>query len=65
MYDDLSMADVVFISIHIPTENNHTQDLALLKELILKSPNVPIYIRTTLLPGTCDALSKELNKEVK
>lgn len=64
MNDDLSIADVVFISIHIPTEENHTQDLSLLKELILKCPNVPIYIRTTLLPGTCDVLSKELNKEV-
>ena len=62
--DDLSKTDIIFISIHIPTEDNHTQDLTLLKSLIKNCPNVPIFIRTTLLPGTCDRLSQELNKEV-
>lgn len=32
--DDLSKADIIFISIHIPIEENHTQDLTLLKTLI-------------------------------
>lgn len=62
--DDISKADIIFISIHIPTENNNTQDLTLLKTLIKNSPNVPIFIRTTLLPGTCDKLSKEFDKEI-
>ena len=64
MNDDLANADIVFISIHIPTEENHTQNLSLLKELISKCPNIPIYIRTTLLPGTCDYLSEETGKEI-
>lgn len=62
--DDLSNADAIFISIHIPTETDNTQNLTVLEDIIAKCPNVPIYIRTTLLPGTCDSLSKKLNKEV-
>ena len=64
MNDDLSQADIIFVSIHIPTEENHTQDLTLLKNIIKNCPDVPIFIRTTLLPGTCDNLSQELNKKI-
>lgn len=65
MNDDVSKADVVFISIHIPTELDGTQDLTLLKEIIKPLPNdKPIFIRTTVLPHTCDNLSKELNKTI-
>ena len=62
--DDISQADVVFVSIHIPTEEDGTQDLTLLENIIKDCPNVPIYIRTTILPGTCAYLSKKFNKEV-
>ena len=64
MNDDLSICDVIFISIHIPTEEDSTQDLTSLKQVLANLPNKPIFIRTTLLPGTCDELSKELNKMV-
>lgn len=63
-FDDLSTTDIVFISIHIPTEEDHTQDLSLLCSLIDNCPNVPIFIRTTLVPGSCDRLSKTLNKNI-
>lgn len=62
--DDLSQSDVIFISIHIPTEENYTQDLTLLKEILAELPDKPIFIRTTLLPGTCDRLSQEFNKKI-
>ena len=62
--DDINEADVIFISIHIPTEIDGTQDLTSLEEIILKAPRVPIFIRTTLLPGTCSMLSKKYNKDV-
>lgn len=62
--DDISNADIVFVSIHIPTEEDGTQDLTTLESIINSCPDVPIYIRTTLLPGTCDRLSKKLNKDV-
>lgn len=62
--DDMTKADIFFISIHIPTEENGTQNLDLLKSIIKDLPNKPIFIRTTILPGTCDLLSKELDKKV-
>ena len=63
--DDVSKADVVFISIHIPTEEDGKQNLTLLKELINPLPkNIPIFIRTTVLPHTCDNLSKETGKRI-
>lgn len=63
--DDVSKSDVVFISIHIPTEADGTQDLSLLKEIINKLPeNLPIFIRTTIVPGTADKLAKETGRDV-
>lgn len=62
--DNLSECDVIFVSIHIPTENDGTQDLAVLKTILSNLPNKPIFIRTTLLPGTCDALASEFNKPI-
>lgn len=62
--DDLSGADIIFISLHIPTESDGTQDLTLLKNIIKNLPDKPIFIRTTILPGTCDRLSREFNKKV-
>ena len=57
--DDLSGIDIAFLQIHVPTEDDGTQDLTLMKELIRKLPNVPVFVRTTILPGTSDMLSKE------
>lgn len=62
--DDLTFCDAIFISIHIPTEEDNTQDLTLLKKIIKNLPDKPIFIRTTLLPGTCDNLTKEFNKKI-
>jgi UDPglucose 6-dehydrogenase len=62
--DDVSKADIFFVSIHIPTEYDDTQNLNPLKDVIKTLPDKPIFIRTTLLPGTSDSLSKELNKKI-
>ena len=62
--DDLSDIDIAFVSIHIPTDNDGSQDLTVLNEIISNLPDVPVFIRTTLLPGTCDRLSKEFNKKI-
>lgn len=62
--DDLSKADIVFLQIHVPTEDDGTQDLTLMTELIKGLPDVPVFIRTTILPGTSEKLSKETGHKV-
>jgi UDPglucose 6-dehydrogenase len=62
--DDISTADIIFICIHIPTEDTGKQDLNLLKDIISTLPDKPIFIRTTILPGTTDSLSKEFKKKI-
>lgn len=63
--DDVSKADVIFISVHIPTEKNGTQNLKLLKEIINNLPEQkPIFVRTTILPGTTDWLCRETKHQV-
>ena len=62
--EDLTLTDIIFISIHIPTEEDGTQDLTALKEIIKNLPDKPIFIRTTILPGTSEALSKECKRSI-
>ena len=62
--EDLTGCHAFFIGIHIPTEVDGTQDLTLLKQIISGLPMAPVFIRTTLLPGTADMLTKELNRPV-
>jgi UDPglucose 6-dehydrogenase len=64
MNDDLSVAEVIFISIHIPTEANDAQELAPLVSIIMALPDRPIFIGTTILPGTSERLSKETGRRV-
>jgi len=60
----MEKVDIIFISIHIPTEDDGCQDLTLLKKIISVIPNKPIFIRTTILPGTADKLSDEFKKKI-
>ncbi len=62
--DDLGDVDVAFLQIHVPTEDDGTQDLTLMKELIKALPNVPVFVRTTILPGTSARLSRETGHRV-
>ena len=64
MNDDLSSIDIAFLQIHVPTEDDGTQDLSLMTELIKGLPNVPVFVRTTILPGTSERLSKETGHQV-
>ena len=64
MNDDLSTSDIVFVSLHVPTEDDGSQDLTLMTELIKKVPDVPVFVRTTILPGTSERLSKETSHNV-
>ena len=40
MNDDLSTADIIFLSIHVPTEDDGTQDLTLMTDIIKGLPKV-------------------------
>lgn len=62
--DDLTGCNIFFIGIHIPTEVDGTQDLSLLESIIKGLPKGPVVIRTTILPGTADMLTKKLGREV-
>lgn len=64
MNDSMDTADIIFASIHIPTEADGSQDLTLLKQIIADLPDKPIFVRTTILPGTSDRLSKETGRKV-
>ena len=62
--DDLSGIDIAFLQIHVPTEDDGTQDLTLMKELITNLPDVPVFVRTTILPGTSETLSRQTGHQV-
>ena len=63
-HDNLSNIDIAFLQIHVPTEDDGTQDLRLMKELITNLPDVPVFVRTTILPGTSDMPSGMLYARV-
>lgn len=65
MNDDISGADVYFLQIHVPTNDEGKQDLTLMKEIISKLPNKPVFVRTTILPGTSELLTKETGHQVR
>ena len=62
--DDLGKIDVAFLQIHVPTEDDGTQDLSLMKELIRNLPDVPVFVRTTILPGSSEMLTRETGHKV-
>ena len=62
--DDLSDVDIAFVQIHVPTEDDGTQNLTLMKDLIRNLPDVPIFVRTTILPGTSALLCRETGRRV-
>ena len=63
-HDAMDGVDAVFVSIHIPTEEDGTQDVTPLSEIIATLPDVPIFVRTTILPGTSERLSAQTGRRV-
>lgn len=55
--DPLLLAEAIFVSVPVPTKSNGRQDLTILKTALEICPeNVPIFIRSSVVPGTCDKL---------
>ena len=63
-FDSMAHVDCVFVSIHIPTESDGTQNLDNLEGVLAALPRVPVFIRTTILPGTSERLSRDEDREV-
>ena len=63
--DDLGDIDIAFVQIHVPTEDDGTQDLTLMERLIRGLPDVPVFVRTTILPGASERLSRETGRRVR
>lgn len=60
--DDISLCPVVFIAVPVPTAPEG-QDQTILKSSIEKcGKDSVIFVRSTVLPGTCDSLAKEFNR---
>jgi len=59
--DDIDDVSAIFICVPVPTRHQH-QDLSIINTYIRKYSyyleHVPIFIRSTVLPGTCDRLSR-------
>jgi len=62
--DDVRQADIVFVCIHIPTQDDGTQDLSPIEEIVTALPDIPVFVRTTLLPGSSERLSKATGHRV-
>lgn len=62
--DDLTGVQAVFICIPVPTKDDRKQDLSSVEQIIEKHYDIPIFVRSTVLPGTCDYLSKEYGMQV-
>ena len=62
--DDLSGIDIAFLQIHVPTEDDGTQNLRLMKELICKLPDVRGVVRATVVPCASELLSEATNHQV-
>lgn len=55
--------DTIFVCVPVPTLSDGTQDIRILKEVLRKHErfrNIPIYIRSTVLPKTTDSIRKQL-----
>jgi nucleotide sugar dehydrogenase len=61
--EEISEADVIFICVPVPTKDDRTQDLSAVESCILKLKQdkkfylKPVFLKSTVLPGTCDDLS--------
>ena len=61
MSDKLDKCEALFICIPIPTNEYGRQETAVLELLVEKWAKVPIFVRSTVLPTTCDNLNKRYN----
>ena len=62
---DMSGINVAFVAVPVPTDKQGTQDYSILVDVISKIPaGVPIFVRSTVLPGTCKRLTIAFKRPV-
>jgi UDP-glucose 6-dehydrogenase len=66
MHGDLSTCEAIFICVPVPTAPKGVQDVTYIKAVLKKYPRFtgPIYIRSSVLPKTCDHLRKFFKKAI-
>ena len=62
--DVLDTVSVVFVSIPVETQADGGQSISILEGVLTELPDVPIFIRSTILPGTTDLLAKKLRRKL-
>lgn len=63
-FDDLSECKAAFISVPVNVKK-FTQDISIVEESINRlDKKTKVFIRSTVLPGTCDELSKKYNMSI-
>ena len=64
--DDLAHVHAAFLCLPVPTKPNKAQDLSLLEHWVesLSPLGVPLFVRSTVLPGTCDSLAARFKARV-
>ena len=63
-FDALDAVSVVFVSIPVETKADGCQEISALEEVLMGLPDVPVFIRPTILPGTTDMLAKKLRRRL-
>ncbi len=60
---DLSSCDAIFISVPVPTRANGKLDLKILEGVLkdFRGTKTPLFIKSTVTPGTTDLLSKRFD----
>jgi len=60
-----TLSDVLFVSVPVPTESSEL-DLSILHSTLddLQGYALAVFIRSTVLPGTCDALTKKYGRPI-
>jgi UDP-glucose 6-dehydrogenase len=63
--DDMSDREVIFISVPVPTRPDGIQDLTILRNSVDRCPTSAfIFVRSSVLPGTCDSLRGTITSTV-
>jgi UDPglucose 6-dehydrogenase len=57
-------ADIAFVCVPTPNKKNGALDISIVEEVVSKSEEDLIVIRSTVQPGTCDYLAKKYKKNI-